>query len=449
MAEIDDEIGHLLELALDMPTEARRSFLDDVASSKEVAAEVNALLDGEAELGSFLDAPPLASIADLEAGSESTFAVPELEVGYTIGRLRIDGVLGSGGMGKVYRAYDESLDRFVAIKALRPSVAWTPGRLLREGRILSRLSHPNVCQVYDVVEQDETLFLVLELIVGRTLTAMLAQPVPTSEALEIACTVAEVLHAAHAKGVVHRDLKPSNIMVSDEGLVKILDFGIARFLGDADAGWTAEIPSGGRVAANASRSNAVLGTPMYMSPEHARGERITSASDMFAFGLVLQHLFTGRPPRRTGFAPVELMIDAARGNAVPVEGGDPDLRAVIRSLLIVEPSLRPTAADAVRWLATTRQKKPDSPDTARRILAPVPSETHGEGRCGSMQRKGTGMHDRNANRQLPAMDADTTDSNAPATGRVGGSLIFASILILVAGFSTGLAKATSVDKAGT
>ena len=163
------------------------------------------------------------------AGAEAPHADPM--VGRMVGTIRLTGVLGGGGMGKVYRGIDEKLGRTVAVKAIlsgQMSDGDARGRFLREAQVLSRLNHPNICQVYDHIEADENDYLVLELVEGESLKEVIRRGLPRKTALAIAEQLAEVLTVTHARGIVHRDLKPDNVMFTADGAVKVLDFGLAR-----------------------------------------------------------------------------------------------------------------------------------------------------------------------------------------------------------------------------
>jgi non-specific serine/threonine protein kinase len=210
----------------------------------------------------------------------------------TIGHYRIVCRIGEGGMGVVYQAWDERLQRAVAIKTIRGGE--TPEvreRLWREARSLARLNHPNVCQLFDVGEDGDTLFLVLELLEGRSLARRLADgPLATSETLQIARQVLVALGALHGLGVVHRDLKPSNVFLTPHG-VKLLDFGLALVTGNLLSASVESSPT----ATNLTAPGMILGTPQYMSPEQARGTVAGPASDIFAAGCILYEMLAGRP----------------------------------------------------------------------------------------------------------------------------------------------------------
>ena len=213
-----------------------------------------------------------------------------LEAGTRVGSYRVMSVLGVGGMGEVYRAHDAALNRDVALKVLPTAVAADPGRLMRlrrEAQTLASLTHPHIAVIHGLVEDGSVTALVLELIDGTSLDERLRRgPVPVTEALPIARQIAEALEAAHDGGVVHRDLKPANIRVTREGIVKVLDFGLAKAL-DAGGDDADTVPAG------VTRTGAVMGTPAYMSPEQARGERVDRRADIWAFGVVLFELLTG------------------------------------------------------------------------------------------------------------------------------------------------------------
>jgi serine/threonine-protein kinase len=280
--------------------------------------------------------------------------------------VRVDGPLAEGGMGAVYSGFDEKLQRPVALKAIRSDrldAAARP-RFLNEARLLSQLDHPNVCRIHGYLESEHGDFLVLELIRGRTLRQALAEGVDPAVRLAVAEGVARALEAAHGKGVVHSDLKPDNVMLTAGGEVKVLDFGLARSA-TADAGDLAAAPPLATPAgaswwvpsfATPAEPGVLVGTPASMSPEQARGERATAASDAFALGLLLQELFTGLPPYEAGLSEPLLLVKAAEGDTLPVRGIDPDLAALIRRLEALAPEARPTAAAAAERLAWIRGK---------------------------------------------------------------------------------------------
>ncbi len=219
----------------------------------------------------------------------------------TIGPYEVQRELGRGGMGEVYLALDPRLDRQVAVKALPEhlgSDADKLARFQREAKVLASLSHPNIGAIYGLEEADGHKYLILEFIEGETLADRLANgPVPVDEALNIAKQIAEALEAAHDKGIVHRDLKPGNIMVTSQGVIKVLDFGLAR-TADGSPSSTNAAPPGHVVPTVQSPTvpGVILGTAGYMSPEQARGKPVDKRSDIFSFGCVLYEMLTGVQP---------------------------------------------------------------------------------------------------------------------------------------------------------
>jgi serine/threonine-protein kinase len=210
----------------------------------------------------------------------------------SIAHYRITAKLGEGGMGEVWRATDTKLNREVAIKILPDAFAQDPDRLARftrEAQVLASLNHPNIAAIYGVEERA----LVMELVPGSTLAERIAQgPIPLDEALPIAHQVAEALEYAHEREIVHRDLKPSNIKITPEGRVKVLDFGLAKAMSSETAAGNPE--SSPTLTMRATMSGVILGTAAYMSPEQARGQNVDRRADIWAFGVVLYEMLTGR-----------------------------------------------------------------------------------------------------------------------------------------------------------
>jgi serine/threonine-protein kinase len=217
-------------------------------------------------------------------------------IGRTLSHYRILEKLGAGGMGEVYRAEDTILGRQVAIKVLPDIIAGDPERLARfehEAKLLASLSHQNIASVFGLEEADGKRFIVMELAEGETLVKRISRgPLPVDEALAVCRQIAEGLEAAHEKGIVHRDLKPSNVMVSAEGKVKILDFGLARALvGEAIVADPSHSPT---ITETMTRPGVVLGTAAYMSPEQAKGKAVDKRADIWAFGCILFECLTGK-----------------------------------------------------------------------------------------------------------------------------------------------------------
>ena len=220
-----------------------------------------------------------------------------LAPGSHLGSYHVIALIGQGGMGEVYRARDTKLGRDVALKVLPDVFADDPERLARfqrEARVLASLNHPNIASIYGLEESGDTRALVLELVEGPTLAERIAQgAIPVDEALPIARQIAEALEAAHEAGVIHRDLKPANVKVKADGMVKVLDFGLAKALGPEVSGDSSESPT---MTAAATRAGVIMGTAAYMSPEQAKGRPVDKRADIWAFGCVLYEMLTGQRP---------------------------------------------------------------------------------------------------------------------------------------------------------
>jgi eukaryotic-like serine/threonine-protein kinase len=237
------------------------------------------------------------------------------------GRYELDGVVGRGGMAEVYRARDIRLDRIVAIKTLRADLARDQifqARFRREAQSAASLNHPSIVAVYDTGEDMATgvpvPYIVMEFVDGRTVRDLLqdGHRLLPERSLEIIDGVLRALDYSHQAGIVHRDIKPGNVMVTRNGDVKVMDFGIARAMSDAQATMT--------------QTAQVIGTAQYLSPEQARGDRVDSRSDLYSAGCLLYELLTGRPPF-TGDSPVAIAYQHVRENPVPPSRVDPDVPA--------------------------------------------------------------------------------------------------------------------------
>jgi len=221
-------------------------------------------------------------------------------IGRTLGHYRIVEKIGAGGMGEVYRAQDERLDRDVAVKVLPEEVAQDPERLARferEAKLLASLSHQNIATLYGLEEDEGQRFLSMELVEGGTLaTRILKGPISVEEALGYARQIAEGLEAAHEKGIIHRDLKPANVMLSSEGGIKILDFGLAKAFEPpgSEPSSSESIADSPTLTAAMTHAGVLLGTAAYMSPEQARGKQADKRADVWAFGCVLYEMLTGK-----------------------------------------------------------------------------------------------------------------------------------------------------------
>ncbi|HEY0460667.1 MAG TPA: protein kinase [Pyrinomonadaceae bacterium] len=289
------KVEEVFHAALELAPGSRESFVrESCGGDNELRAEVESLLAFENGHYSVIDTPPdkiaAALVNEREAGEIA---------GSFINQYKILSILGKGGMGTVYLAEDTRLERRVAIKMLAGDLANDATRLERffqEARAASALNHPNILTVHEIGETGGTHFIVTEFIKGRTLQHYLAEEKPTvAGVLEIAAQIGSALSGAHASGIIHRDIKPDNIMVRRDGIVKVLDFGIAKL---SDAAGTAEIDgeAATRIRATMTTPGMLIGTPQYMSPEQARAQKVDFRTDIFSFGVVLYEMLAGRPP---------------------------------------------------------------------------------------------------------------------------------------------------------
>src|SRR5512140_121783 len=216
-------------------------------------------------------------------------------VGQLLGHYRIEEKVGEGGMGVVYRAEDTRLHRTVAVKVIHPDLlkdADARQRFIREARSASALSHPNICTIHAIEEHDSQLFLVLEYLQGQTLRARADLQTNMRLLIECAVQAADGLSEAHRTGIVHRDIKSSNLFVTERGLVKVMDFGLAKFVREH----AKKVAAGDATSSDVTVTGTSVGTPTYMSPEQALGRAVDPRSDVFSLGIVFYEISTGRLP---------------------------------------------------------------------------------------------------------------------------------------------------------
>ena len=283
-----DRLSRLYHAALALDPSQRKSYLEEACGNDEALhRELLSLLE-QSGVDAFLESPLVSG-----ATASPTVTAVDTIVGRDIGAYRVLSVLGSGGMGVVYKALDAKFNRSVAIKFLSGTLADTEGRrrFLREAQTASSLNHPHILTVHDIGEIDSRQYLVTEFVDGGTLRDWRSAAQRSwQEIADLMLGVADALTVAHEAGIVHRDLKPANILVSKSGYAKLADFGLAKVRPSGDAAVSAADPS------IATRSGAILGTIGYMAPEQLVGGAADARSDIFAFGVVLHEMLSGRRP---------------------------------------------------------------------------------------------------------------------------------------------------------
>ena len=277
--------------ALEREPAERATFLREACADEDaLRCEVESLLGYEEKAEKFIEVPALEYTA-------KRMAIDQVEsmVGRQLGSYRILSQLGAGGMGEVYLADDTRLDRKVAIKFLHADSfadKQARKRLIREAQAAARLDHPNICALYEVGQQDDVSFIVMQYIEGKTLSRTVQRkPLQLGDTLDLAIQIADALTAAHAQGIIHRDIKPQNIIVGSDGQLKVLDFGLAKIIKKRES-----LESQAETDSLLSAPGTIMGTPAYMSPEQARGEILDARSDIFSFGSVLYEMVSGRHP---------------------------------------------------------------------------------------------------------------------------------------------------------
>ena len=294
-------------------------------------------------------------------------------VGDRIGRYEITRVLGSGAMGRVYAAYDESLDREVALKVLRAQFASDferRQRFEREAKAIAALDHPNIVTIYTAEEDDGRHFLTMQLVEGQTLDEIVPDDgLPIDEFLDIAVRLVEAVSAAHQKGIVHRDLKATNVMVGKDGRLKVLDFGLAK-LRDVDAGVAGSVG----FTMDLTLEGQIIGTVAYMSPEQAEGRSADHRSDIFSLGVLMYEMATGAAPF-AGDTPISVMSSIIKDTPSPVTdirpGVPPHLARIIKTCLAKDPVRRYQSAIDLRNALDDLKDEMQSGDAMR--PAPVAS----------------------------------------------------------------------------
>jgi len=287
-------------------------------------------------------------------------------IGTSLSHYRIVSKIGAGGMGEVFLAEDLSLGRSVALKFLPPEMQQDElahRRFLREARVAAALNHPNICSIHEVGEAEGRDFIVMEYVEGRTLKERLAAGrLELKEALQIAAEIAEALEEAHGRGIVHRDLKPANIMLGPRGHVKVMDFGLAKLVKDAEKAVSQE-----DTLTVLTKAGSTLGTLAYMSPEQLRGEAVDARSDVFSFGIVLYEMLAGVHPFRES-SPMDIAAGILNKEPAPLSAHvgtcPPLLQETVSRMLAKRASERGPGVQAVKAALNALIKQIEQPESS-------------------------------------------------------------------------------------
>jgi serine/threonine-protein kinase len=287
-------VREVFDAALRQDPGDRQNYLNEACGDdKKLLSEVESLFSSLAKSDEFLETPAVAHVADI---IEST--TRPLALGTRFGHYELIQQIGSGGMGQVYLAKDQKLDRRVAIKILHEKFSRDESnlkRFVREAKTASALNHPNILVIHEIGESEAAHYIVSEFIEGRTLREVLTQSqMNLGEVLDVAIQIARALSAAHGAHLIHRDIKPENVMLRPDGYIKVLDFGLAKLIEQQNKSFLGLEES--TLAKGQTAKGVILGTINYMSPEQAKGERIDERTDIFSLGVVIYEMVTGRTP---------------------------------------------------------------------------------------------------------------------------------------------------------
>jgi serine/threonine protein kinase/Flp pilus assembly protein TadD len=357
------QVKEMLYAALERTPEQRSAFLDDACQGNQaLRREIEALLAAYQGAGSFLERPAIEVAAELMAEEPAGTLV-----GRSLSHFRVLSLLGVGGMGEVYLAEDKRLHRKVALKLLSAKFTADADRVRRfeqEARSASALNHPNIIIIFEIGEADDAHYIATEYVPGQTLRQMMAcERLSFDAVLSVATQVANALAEAHKAGVLHRDIKPENLMVRPDGVVKVLDFGLAKLLDRR--------PEFANDAGNSTASGMVMGTARYMSPEQARGQEVSARTDIFSLGVALYEMIAGKSPfdGRTSMDVIGAILHVNPTPLSELRAGTPaDIEQVVMRALRKDREERyQTAEELLADLASVRCHPPLSTESEARV----------------------------------------------------------------------------------
>lgn len=334
-------LEELFHEALELKSQDRADFMARVRDSNpELVAAVESLIAAHDRSDGFIDSPAYEAEAESIANAQ-----PALVVGQVVGHYRILAAIGKGGMGEVYLASDEKLDRKVALKLLPAEFTADKERLRRfiqEAKAASSLNHPNIITIHEISEAEGAHFIATEFIDGQTLKQIMANArMKLLDVLDVSIQAASALQAAHSAGIVHRDIKPDNIMVRPDGYVKVLDFGLAKLTEKGSPSKTVDSEVDTKLKAH-TKPGTVLGTVHYMSPEQARGHALDQRTDIFSLGVVIYEMAAGRKPFAAP-TDIDTLVSILEKEPPPLNKCVPDLPAEFQR--IVSKALRKDRED--------------------------------------------------------------------------------------------------------
>jgi serine/threonine protein kinase len=429
-----EEVEEVLQEALDRAPYERAAFLDEACpDDEELKREAGELIRAYEEAGDFIEQPAIIRDACVIACDQ-----PDTPVGRSVGPYRILERLGAGGMGEVYLAQDGRLGRLVALKILPAYFVSDDGRLRRfqrEARAASALNHPNIITIHEVGEFESARFIATEFIDGETIRALIEkEDLSLEEILDIAVQVAFALSAAHAAGIVHRDIKPENIMRRNDGIVKILDFGIAKLMERPVPDVSSEASTFIKAQTEAG---IVMGTVGYMSPEQARALDVDERTDIWSLGVLLYELIAGRAPFASATR-LDTLVSILEREPPPLFQSTKDAQALRQLQLIVGKALRKERGERYQ---TALEMVADL-ETARQSFAAIPAEQSAslrlralrEARRRDDETPATGALERPLSSATDATHAKTAAAGSPAQWRRGGRvplMLTAGVVLLM------------------